>query len=86
MLTLTGTIRAATILGGGLNKKTGQVIPARPVVQVEGTDSRGLVQVYTLTVPDVGPYADRIGKTITVPVRAWAAGAAVNLSYEEPQS
>jgi len=85
MLTLTGTIRAATILGGGVNKKTGQAIPSRPVVQVEGTDSRGLVQVYTLTVPDVRPYEGAIGEIITVPVRAWASGAAVNLSYEEPQ-
>ena len=25
MLTLTGTVRAVTILGGGLNKKTGEV-------------------------------------------------------------
>lgn len=27
MLTLTGTIRAVTTLGGGVNKKTGEVIP-----------------------------------------------------------
>jgi hypothetical protein len=31
MLTLTGTIRAVTTLGGGVNKKTGEVIPTRPV-------------------------------------------------------
>ena len=50
MLTLTGTIRAATTIGGGVNRKTGEAIPVRPVLQVEGLDSRGLVQVYTLTV------------------------------------
>lgn len=82
MLTLTGTIRAATVIGGGINRKTGEVIQPRPVLQVEGLDSRGLVQLYTLTVPDAGPYEGKVGQSITVPVRAWASGAAVNLSYE----
>ena len=70
MLTLTGTIRAAVTLGGGTNKKTGEVIPRRPVLQVEGLDNRGLVQLYTLTVPDLGDYEDKVGQTISVPVRA----------------
>lgn len=83
MLTLTGIVRSATTLGGGVNRKTGEVIQPRPVLQVEGLDSRGLVQLYTLTVPDVSKYSDRIGSEISVPVRAWAPGATVNLSYEE---
>jgi hypothetical protein len=83
MLTLTGIVRSATTLGGGINRKTGEVIQPRPVLQVEGLDSRGLVQLYTLTVPDVSKYSDRIGSEISVPVRAWAPGAQVNLSYEE---
>jgi len=82
MLTLTGTIRAATTLGGGMNRKTGELIPARPVLQVEGLDARGLVQVYTLTVPDLKPYEGRVGDQISVPVRAWAPGATVQLAYE----
>jgi hypothetical protein len=82
MLTLTGVIRAATILGGGVNKKTGEVIQPRPVLQVEGLDNRGLVQLYTLTVPDLRPFEGRVGQEIAVPVRAWAPGAQVNLSYE----
>ncbi len=82
MLTLTGTIRSATTIGGGVNRKTGEVIPVRPVLQVEGLDSRGLVQLYTLTVPDLARYEGKVGEQITVPVRAWAQGAAVNLSYE----
>jgi hypothetical protein len=82
MLTLTGTIRAAIVLGGGLNKKTGEVIPTRPVLQVEGLDNRGLVQLYTLTVPEVVSYQTRIGQEISVPVRAWASGTPVNLSFE----
>ena len=45
MLTLTGTIRATATLGGGINRKTGEQIPKRDVLQVEGLDSRGLVQL-----------------------------------------
>lgn len=82
MLTLTGTIRSATVLGGGVNRKTGEVIQPRPVLQVEGLDSRGLVQLYTLTVPDVRPFEGKVGEQISVPVRAWSSGGAVNLSYE----
>lgn len=81
MLTLTGIVRAATTLGGGINRKTGELIAPRPVLQVEGFDSRGLVQLYTLTVPDVSKYV--VGTEISVPVRAWAPGATVNLSYED---
>jgi hypothetical protein len=85
MLTLTGTIRAAATLGGGLNKKTGEVIPQRPVLQIEGLDSRGLVQLYTLTVPSLTLYEGKVGQQISVPVRAWAPGAQVNLSFEAKQ-
>lgn len=82
MLTLTGTVRAATTIGGGINKKTGEVIPQRNVVQVEGFDTRGLVQLYTLTVPDLTAFADKVGEEVSLPVRAWATGVPVNLSYE----
>lgn len=85
MLTLTGTIRAATQLGGGINRKTGEVIPVRSVLQVEGLDSRGLVQIYTLTVPDLAKYQGKVGEQIAVPVRAWATGGPVNLAYEDLQ-
>lgn len=82
MLTLTGTVRSVVTIGGGINRKTGELIPPRPVVQVEGLDNRGLVQLYTLTVPDPTEYSDKVGEVISLPVRAWAAGAVVNLSYE----
>lgn len=85
MLTLKGTIRAATHIGGGVNRKTGEVVPVRAVLQVEGLDNRGLVQLYTLTVPDLAPYEGKVGGQIEVPVRAWAAGAAVSLSFEAPR-
>lgn len=82
MLMLIGTIRAATAVGGGVNKKTGEIIPVRSVLQVEGLDSRGLVQLYTLTVPDHLPYQGKVGEEISVPVRAWAPGSQVQLAYE----
>lgn len=82
MLTLTGTVRSIATLGGG-KRKTGEVIPERRVLQLEGQDSRGLFQLFTLSVPDPDAYA--VGEVIKVPVRAWAAGAVVNLSYEAPR-
>lgn len=85
MLTLTGTIRAVATIGGGVNRKTGEVIPTRPVLQVEGLDARGLVSLYTLTVPSTEPYEGKVGERISVPVRAWAQGAPVNLAYEAPR-
>lgn len=85
MLTLTGTIRAAAQIGGGMNKKTGEVFPLRSVVQLEGLDNRGLVQLYTLTVPDHREFEGKVGTELSVPVRAWAPGATVNLSYEAPR-
>lgn len=83
MLTLTGTIRAATTLPGSTNKKTGEVYQPRKVLQIEGTDSRGLVQLYTLSVPDLDDYAQKIGQVVAVPVRAWAPGATVQLSFAD---
>lgn len=81
MLSLTGTIRAAVTLPGTVSKKTGEVYQARDVLQIEGTDERGLVQLYTLTVPDRTPYLAKVGQEISVPVRAWSPGATVQLSY-----
>lgn len=83
MLTLTGTVRAVVTLGGGTNRKTGEIIAKREVVQVEGFDNRGLVQLYTLTVPDASKYSTRIGEEIALPVRAWTAAGTVNLAYED---
>lgn len=85
MLILQGILRAATILGGGTNKKTGEVIPKRPVLQVETLDNRGLVAMTTITVPSVDDYQDKIGQQINLPVRAWATGQPVNFVYEATQ-
>lgn len=85
MLILQGTLRAATQLGGGTNKKTGELIPLRSVLQVETTDGRGLVQVSTITVPDHVPFTEKVGKVINLPVRAWAQGASVNFVFENQQ-
>lgn len=82
MLILRGTLRAATQLGGGTNRKTGELIPLRDVLQVETTDNRGLVQVNTITVPDHRSYADKVGQVINLPVRAWSTGGPVNFVFE----
>ena len=85
MLILQGTLRAATTLGGGTNKKTGEIIPLRNVLQVETTDHRGLVQMTTITVPDLSGFSSKIGGTVNLPVRAWAPGATVGFVFEPPQ-
>lgn len=85
MLILRGTLRAATQLGGGTNKKTGEIIPLRDVLQVETLDGRGLVQVNTITVPDHKAYAEKVGQLVNLPVRAWASGAAVNFVFEKTE-
>ncbi len=84
MLVLVGTLRAATTLPGGTNKKTGELIKPRNVLQIETLDGRGLVAMNTITVPDLASYAPKVGQEVKVPVRAWAAGTAVNFMYENP--
>lgn len=83
MLILQGTLRAATVLGGGTNRKTGEVIPPRPVLQIETTDERGLVEMHVITVPTVEGFGDKVGKQVNVPVRAWAPGAKVGFVIAE---
>lgn len=84
MLILQGILRAATTLGGGTNKKTGEIVPERKVLQVETIDGRGLVQMTTITVPDLKGFDGKVGSTVNVPVRAWAPSASVNFVYEAP--
>jgi hypothetical protein len=84
MLILQGLLRAATTLGGGVNKKTGEVIPERKVLQIETLDGRGLVEVKTITVPDLKAFEGKTGQQINLPVRAWATGTPVNFMYENP--
>jgi hypothetical protein len=85
MLILRGILRAATVLGGGTNKKTGEVIPQRPVLQVETLDNRGLVAMNTITVPSLDGYTAKVGEVVNLPVRAWATGSPVNFVYEPAQ-
>ena len=82
MLILQGTLRAATTLGGGTNKKTAEIIPLRNVLQVETLDNRGLVKMDTITVPSLDGYTGKIGQVVNIPVRAWATGQPVNFVYE----
>lgn len=82
MLMLIGVLRAAQQVGGGVNKKTGEVYPLRSVLQIEDLDNRGLVQLNTLSVPDHTPYLDKIGQEVSLPVRAWSATGGVQFSHE----
>lgn len=86
MLILQGTLRAAMTLPGRTDKKTGEVYKPRDVLQVETLDARGLVQMSTITVPQLGEYPAKIGQKVNLPVRAWAAGAIVNFMYENVPS
>ena len=84
MLILQGILRAATTLGGGTNRKTGEVTPMRNVLQVETIDGRGLVQMTTITVPELGKFPEKIGGTVNLPVRAWAPGnVQIGYVYEQ---
>jgi hypothetical protein len=60
MLVLVGTLRAATTLPGGTNKKTGELIKPRDVLQIETLDGRGLVAMNTITVPSLDTYKQLI--------------------------
>ena len=85
MLILQGTLRAATTLGGGTNKKTAEIIPLRNVLQVETWDNLGLVKMDTITVPTLDGFTGKIGQVVNIPVRAWATGQPVNFVYEPAQ-
>lgn len=74
MLTLTGKLRTAQVIPQATNRKTGEVYPARSVVQVEILDRRGLAQLVTLTVPDHRPYEALSGQEVSLPVQAYAQG------------
>ena len=82
MLVLQGTLRAAMTLPGRTDKKTGEIYKSRDVLQVETLDARGVVQMSTITVPELGDYPAKVGQKVNLPVRAWAAGAVVNFMYE----
>jgi len=78
MLTLSGLVKNAIQIPPSTNRKTGEIIPARCVVQVEVKDRRGLDQLVNLTVPDHRPYEALMGKEASIPVHAYAPGASVS--------
>jgi len=81
MLILQGLLRAAVTMPERTDRKTGEVIPSRDVLQIETTDERGLVQLETISVPDLKPYAEKLNTKINVPVRAWAPSATVRFMF-----
>jgi len=81
MLILQGLLRAAVTMPERTDRKTGEVIPSRDVLQLETTDERGLVQLETITVPDLKLYSEKVGQKVNVPVRAWAPAATVRFMF-----
>jgi hypothetical protein len=77
MLTIHGKLERALLIPQSHNKKTGEVFPARSVVQLQVEDRRGLAQLVTLTVPDHRPYEGKDGQEVAFPVRAYASGNSV---------
>jgi hypothetical protein len=73
MLTLTGTIRAVTTLGG-VNKKTGEM--SFPLTCAPDRGPRQPWSGSTLHPhsSDTKPFEGRVGEQVSVPVRAWAPG------------
>jgi len=81
MLILQGLLRSALTMPERTDKKTGELIPSRDVLQLETTDERGLVQLETITVPDLKLYSEKVGQKVNVPVRAWAPGTTVRFVF-----
>jgi len=81
MLILQGLLRSALTMPERTDKKTGELIPSRDVLQLETTDERGLVQLETITVPDLKLYSEKVGQKVNVPVRAWAPGTTVRFMF-----
>lgn len=83
MLILQGTLRATATLGGGTNKKTGEVIPVRDVIQLETVGRGGLMDMHTITVASGAAYADKVGQKVNIPVRAWAKDGRVAFVFDD---
>lgn len=81
MLTMTGTLRACTVLPASVNRKTGEAIPARHVVQIEITNNRGLIELQNLSVPSFEAFAGQEGQPVTLPVRAYIAQAGGGVAF-----
>lgn len=80
-LLLKGILQAVGTTGGGANRKTGELIPIAHKIQILDTNDKGLLELQTLTVPDLAPYKDKIGQEVIIPVRAWAPAASVSLAF-----
>lgn len=86
MLILRGILRAALTIGGGTNRKTGEVIQPRDVLQIETTDARGLVQMDTITVPTKASFESKVGELVNLPVRAWVNSGRVAFVFEAQET
>lgn len=87
MFTLCGQVANVFVQPGGTSKKTGEVFDPRDKVQILGhvplQGGGTKLDLITLNVEDAKPYQVVQGKTIRVPVGAYAVGKSVG--YFIPQ-
>lgn len=81
MLTLNGTVQNVFRKVAGVNKSTGEIIPASDHVQImaENTLQSGEVrmELVTLKVEHADAYKRLLGRSVRVPVGAFVSGTAV---------
>lgn len=81
MLTMTGTLRHCAVIPSSVNRKTGEVIPVRHVLQIEVTDNRGMLVLQNLSVPSFDPFQGKEGAEVSLPVRAYVAPGTGGVSF-----
>jgi hypothetical protein len=81
MLTLNGIVQNVFRKPGGVDKKTGEIIPAADYVQImaenvlQNGDKR--IELVTLKVESAGAYRALLGRPVRVPVGVFVSGGAV---------
>lgn len=87
LFTLCGQVAKVYVQPGGTSKKTGEIFDPRDKVQILGEiplqGGGSKLDLITLNVEDARLYQQAIGKTIRVPVGAYAVGKSVG--YFIPQ-
>ncbi len=78
MLTLNGKVANIYESPKGVNKETGEVFGGQPRLQVmcENTLKNGekRIELVDLTIDDVTPYRDALGKLVSIPVGVFVTG------------
>jgi hypothetical protein len=84
-LILQGILESTYVQKQFVDKKTGEMRPARSYIQIREDAENGKVILYPLAVPDLAPYEAKKGHPVAVKVRAFAPNAQVQFAYVEGQ-